>query len=73
MSKWFCDTSAGAAQEQSPVVLLLEGVLVSWSLVMDERGRHKDLCGSGRRSMVVYNETRGPTGGPQVVETLYNI
>jgi hypothetical protein len=55
------------------VVLMLEGVLVSWSLAMDKRGRHKDLCGSGRRSVVVYNETRGPTDGPQVVETLYNI
>jgi hypothetical protein len=93
------------------VVLLLEGVIVSWSLVMDERGRHEDLRGLDRRSVIPYihertelycsslsclslpfrppceevsirsfyssrpgsyNETRGPTGGPEVVETLYN-
>jgi hypothetical protein len=36
------------------VVLLLEGVLVSWSLAMDERGGHKDLRGSGRRSVIPY-------------------
>jgi hypothetical protein len=94
------------------VVLLLEEVLVSWSLGMDERGGHKDLRGSGRQCVipyvhrtfelycsslsclslhfclpckevsarVFYNsrsgsyiETQGPTGGPVVVETLYNI
>jgi hypothetical protein len=110
-------------QEQPVVVLLVEGVLVSWSLAMDERGEHEDLRGSGRRSVIPYvhrktrvvllnpalsepflfstagldrpifpvpceevptrsfyssrtgsyNETRGPTGGPEVVETLYNI
>jgi hypothetical protein len=36
------------------VVLLLEGALVSWSLVMDERGGHEDLRGSGRRSVIPY-------------------
>jgi hypothetical protein len=36
------------------VVLLLEGVLVSWSLAMDEHGGHKDLHGSGRRSVIPY-------------------
>jgi hypothetical protein len=36
------------------VVLLLEGVLVSWSLAMDERSGHKDLRGSGRRSVIPY-------------------
>jgi hypothetical protein len=80
---------------------------------MDERGGHKDLCGSDRWSVIPYvhgrtelycssmpcmslpflsaptkrclpwpfitqgrldyNETRSPTGGPEVVETLYNI
>jgi hypothetical protein len=94
------------------VVLLLEGDLVSWSLAMDERGEHEDLCGSGRQSVIPYvhgrtelywsrlpclslpfrppceevstrsfytsrtgsyNGTRGPTGGPKVVETLYSI
>jgi hypothetical protein len=36
------------------VVLLLEGVLVSWSLVMDQRGEHEDLCGSGHQSVILY-------------------
>jgi hypothetical protein len=36
------------------VVLLLEGALVSWSLAMDERGGHEDLCGSGRWSVIPY-------------------
>jgi hypothetical protein len=36
------------------VVLLLEKNLVSWSLVMDERGGHKDLRGSGHRSVIPY-------------------
>jgi hypothetical protein len=108
-------------QEQPAVFLLLKGVLVSWSLALDEHCRHKDLHGSGRRSVIPYvhggtelycsrlsclslpicppalidlffcpreevstrsfyssrldnyNETRGPTGGPEVVETLYSI
>jgi hypothetical protein len=30
------------------MVLLLEWVLVSWSLAMDEHGGHEYLCGSGR-------------------------
>jgi hypothetical protein len=94
------------------VVLFLERVLVSWSLGMDECGRHEDLRGSGCRSVIPYVhgrtelycsslpclslpvcppseeasgrafyssrsgsyiETRGPTGGPMVVETLYSI
>jgi hypothetical protein len=41
-------------QEQSAVVLLLERVLLSWSLAMDERGGHKDFCGLGRRSVIPY-------------------
>jgi hypothetical protein len=36
------------------VILLLEGVLVSWSLVMDEHGGHEDLCGLGRRIVIPY-------------------
>jgi hypothetical protein len=36
------------------VVLLLEGALVSWSLAMDERGGHEDLCGSGHWSVIPY-------------------
>jgi hypothetical protein len=41
-------------QEQLAVVLLLEGDLVSWSLAMDECGRHKDLRGSDRWSVIPY-------------------
>jgi hypothetical protein len=36
------------------VVLLLEGALVSWSLAVDERDGHEDLCGSDRRSVIPY-------------------
>jgi hypothetical protein len=41
-------------QEQSAVVLLLEGALVPWSLAMDERSGHEDLHGSGRWSIIPY-------------------
>jgi hypothetical protein len=41
-------------QKQSAMVLLSEKVLVSWLLAMDERGRHKDLRGSGHRSVIPY-------------------
>jgi hypothetical protein len=40
------------------VVLLLEGALISWSLAMNEHGRHEDLCGSGRRSVIPYVHER---------------
>jgi hypothetical protein len=40
------------------VVLLLERDLVSWSLAMDERGGHEDLCDSGRRSVILYVHRR---------------
>jgi hypothetical protein len=36
------------------VVLLLVRTLVSWSLVIDERGAHEDLCDSDRRSVIPY-------------------
>jgi hypothetical protein len=97
-------------QEQPAVVLLLERVLVSWSLDMDEHGGHEDSRGSDRQSVIPYVhgrtelycssllclslpiypppvkrcmpvfyslrldnyiETRGPTGGPEVIETIY--
>jgi hypothetical protein len=45
-------------QEQSAVILLLEGALVSWSLAMNERGGHRDLRGSGRRSVIPYVHMR---------------
>jgi hypothetical protein len=47
-------------QEQPAVVLLLERVLVSWSLAIDERDGHKDLRGSGRQSIISY--VHGRTG-----------
>jgi hypothetical protein len=41
-------------QEQLDVVLLLEGVFVSWSLAMDEHDGYEDLHGSGRQSVIPY-------------------
>jgi hypothetical protein len=41
-------------QEQPTMVLLLEGDLVSWSLAMDERGGHEDLCGLIHRNIIPY-------------------
>jgi hypothetical protein len=40
--------------EQLVMILLLEGTLVSWSLVMDERDGYEDLRGSDRRSVMPY-------------------
>jgi hypothetical protein len=45
-------------QEQPVVVLLLERAAVSWSLAMDEHDGHKDLCGSGCRSVISYVHRR---------------
>jgi hypothetical protein len=45
-------------QEHSTVVLLLKRALVSWSLAMDERGGHENLCGSGHRSVIPYAHER---------------
>jgi hypothetical protein len=47
-------------QEQPDVVLLLERVLISWSLAIDECGAHKDLRGSDHRSVIPY--VHGRTG-----------
>jgi hypothetical protein len=47
-----------ALQEQSAMVLLLERVLVSWSLAIDEHSGLKDLCGSGRQSVIPYVHER---------------
>jgi hypothetical protein len=33
---------------------MLERALVSWLLAIDERGEHKDLRGSSRRSVIPY-------------------
>jgi hypothetical protein len=45
-------------QKQLIVVLLLDRVLVSWSLVMNEHGEYKDLCSSDRRSVIPYIHKR---------------
>jgi hypothetical protein len=46
-------------QKQPIMVLLLERVLVSWLLAIDERGGHEDLRDSGRQSVIpcVYGRT----------------
>jgi hypothetical protein len=58
LSKWFCDTSTGAAQEQPVVVLLRGRPLASWLLALGERGGHGNLCGSGRLSITPYVHER---------------
>jgi hypothetical protein len=50
----FVTFSPESLQEQSAVVLLLEEVLVSWSLAMHECNGHEDLCGSSHRSVIPY-------------------
>jgi hypothetical protein len=45
-------------QEQLDAVLFLEGDLVSWSLAINERGGHKNLCGLNRRSVISYIHER---------------
>jgi hypothetical protein len=54
MSKWFCNTFTGAAQEQLAVVLLWGRPLASWLLALGERGGHGDLRGSCRLSVIPY-------------------
>jgi hypothetical protein len=44
--------------EQSAMVLLLEMDLVTWLLAKDEHGEHKDLYGSGHRSVIPYVHRR---------------
>jgi hypothetical protein len=52
LSKRFCDTSTGAATGAACS-------LVSCSVVMDERGGHKNLRGLSRQSVIPY--VRGRT------------
>jgi hypothetical protein len=40
------------------VVLLLERVLISWSLAIGKRGGHGDLRGSGSLSVIPYVHRR---------------
>jgi hypothetical protein len=54
MSKWSCDTSTGAAQEQPAVVLLRGRPLASWLLDLGERGGHGDLRDSEHLSVIPY-------------------
>jgi hypothetical protein len=58
VSKWFCDTSTDAATGAAHCGSFSERALVSWSLAMDERGGHEDLCGSGRWSVLPYIHRR---------------
>jgi hypothetical protein len=60
VSKWFCDTSTGAATGAAHCGSFVGRALVSWSLAMDERGGHEDLRGSSRRSVIPY--VHGRTG-----------
>jgi hypothetical protein len=54
VSKWFYDTSTGAATGAARCCFLLERALISWLLSIDERGGHKDLRGSDCRSIIPY-------------------
>jgi hypothetical protein len=54
MSKWFCDTFTGATTAAARCGSLLEGILVSWSLAMNEHSRYEDLRGSNRWSIIPY-------------------
>jgi hypothetical protein len=54
VSKWFYDTSTGAATGAAHCSFLLEGTLVPSLLAMDEHGGHEDLRGSGRWSVIPY-------------------
>jgi hypothetical protein len=54
MSKWFYDTSTGAAIGAAQCGSFIGGALVSWSLAMDECGGHENLRGSGRYSIIPY-------------------
>jgi hypothetical protein len=45
-------------EEQSVVILLLYGVLISLSLPINERGGHEDLRGLYRRSVIPYVHMR---------------
>jgi hypothetical protein len=50
----FVTLSLVPLQQQPVVVLLLGGILVSWSQTIDEHSGHECLCGSGHRSVIRY-------------------
>jgi sugar phosphate permease len=54
MSKWFCDTSTGAATGATRCGSFVGGGLVSWSLAIDEHSGLKDLRGLGHQSIIPY-------------------
>jgi hypothetical protein len=55
LSKWFYDSSTGAAIGAAHCGSFVgKGLLVSWSLVMDEHGEYEDLRGSGWQSVIPY-------------------
>jgi hypothetical protein len=58
MSKWFYDTSTGAAQEKPTLVLLWGMPLAFWLLALGERGGHDDLHGLDRLSIIPYVHER---------------
>jgi hypothetical protein len=54
MSKWFCDTSTGAATGATRCGFLWGRPLASWLLALGEYGGHDDLRGLGRLSIIPY-------------------
>jgi hypothetical protein len=56
----FATLSPVLLQKQPAVILLLGRTLASWSLAIDERGGHEDLCGLGRWNVIPY--VHGRTG-----------
>jgi hypothetical protein len=109
---WLCCSDSLVAVESGAVCcgFLLERALIFWSLAIDERSGHQDLCSLDHQNVtpyvhrrmrfwhcscesepsfdtceevstrsfhssrsISYNETRGLTSGPELVETLYSI
>jgi hypothetical protein len=54
MSKWFYDTSTGAAIGAVPLWFFVGGAQIAVELAIREHGGHQDLRGSDRRSVILY-------------------
>jgi hypothetical protein len=54
MSKWFYDTSIGAATGAARCGSFVGGHISLGDLAIREYGGHEDLRGSGRRSVIPY-------------------
>jgi hypothetical protein len=54
LSKWFYDTSTGAATGAVRCGSFVRGALVTCLLAMRKYGGHEDLRGSDRRSVIPY-------------------